>query len=167
MSVIAAKVYRDRIEIAADSIKVRWCTQQVNNSKLSKLWDVGPVVIGGVGSCQEVALMRLYSENYVPESESERGVLAFMAEFAEWMKKRADAAAKIENAYLMILGRHLFHIDGLFVEEVTSHEAIGAGMDFALASMHGGHSPEQAVATAIELSIWCAAPVKVITRKAA
>ena len=35
MSVVAARVGKKLIEIASDSMKVRWCTQQVNNSKLS------------------------------------------------------------------------------------------------------------------------------------
>jgi len=38
-------------------------------------------------------------------------------------------------------------------------------MDFALAALHLGHTAEEAVATSIELSIYCEAPIQVIKKK--
>lgn len=164
MSVVAARIYPDGFEIASDSIKVRWSTQTTTNSKFTKLWEAGPLVIGTVGDCQEAALMRLFSDNHQPETADERGMVNFMAEFAVWKKARSEAF-KLENAYLIGNGRRVFHVAGLFVEEVLTCESIGAGMDYALAAMHCGAGVVQAVQAAIELSVYCAAPVVAVTRR--
>ena len=43
--------------------------------------------------------------------------------------------------------------------------AIGAGEDYALASLHLGHTAKEAVETACELSVYCERPVKSLTRR--
>jgi ATP-dependent protease HslVU (ClpYQ) peptidase subunit len=163
VSVVAARLYGDRLEIAADSVCIRWATQTTDNKKHSKLWQRGDLVIGGVGTAQENGLMRLFSENHQPETSDERGLLAFMSEFAEWKKRRTETYA-IENHYLLGCGAGLFHLEGFGIDQVTTYEAIGAGMDYALAAMRCGADPKTAVETAIDLSIYCAAPVQIITR---
>lgn len=150
--------------MASDSILVRWCTQTTNNTKFTKLWEAGPLVIGSVGEAQEAALMRLFSENHQPESSDQRGVLAFMGEFGAWKKGRTESGA-LANAYLIGIDRQVFHASGMFVEQVVTHESIGAGMDYALAAMECGADPWRAVEVAIALSIYCAAPVQTIRKR--
>lgn len=164
MSIVAAKVYPDGFEIAADSITVRGYTQTAGLSKHAKLFERGPLVIGGVGTAEENGLMRLFAENHQPEASDERGMLAFMAEFAAWKKRHIDSFV-IGNHYLIGYNGIVFHAEGFGIDQVMSYQAIGAGLDYALAAMRCGHSPKDAVQTAIDLSVWCAAPVCVITRR--
>ena len=52
---------------------------------------------------------------------------------------------------------------GWAIGRVADFEAIGAGMDFALAALYLGHSVTEAVETAIELSVYCENPVQVLS----
>jgi ATP-dependent protease HslVU (ClpYQ) peptidase subunit len=161
MSVVACKVTKDGYEIASDSISVRGYTQTRNNSKLSKLFKVNGLVIGSVGTAEEAALLRLFAATHKPASEAESALLEFWAEFSEWKHKKTDKR-EIENHYLIGLGHKIFHIEQWLIDQVITYEAIGAGMDFALAALYLGHDVEKAVETAIELSVFCASPVQVI-----
>jgi hypothetical protein len=140
MSVVAARIIGRTIEIASDSIKVRWCTQLVGKSKLAKLWQAGPLVIGGVGTCEEIALLRLYSLNHQPESKDDRGILAYMGEFVEWKFKRSDKKA-VENSYLIVWAGRLYHVEGLLVEEIATYEAIGGRDGLRLGGNACGRPP--------------------------
>jgi ATP-dependent protease HslVU (ClpYQ) peptidase subunit len=86
-----------------------------------------------------------------------------MGEFAEWKKKKSGNE-KIENSYIVGFCDIAFYINGWLIEEVKTFEAIGAGMDFALAAMHMGHSAKEAVQTACELSVFCEQPIQVIKK---
>ena len=160
MSVVACRVYDDRYEIAADSISVRSYTQRKgDNTSASKLFEENGVIVGAVGSCDEASLLRIFLMTHGIASDTEGAILEFMSEFAEWKKKRTEKAG-IENAYIIGLGSCVFHANGWFIEKIKTFEATGAGMDYALAAMHMGHGVEEAVATAIELSIYCEGPVQ-------
>ena len=95
---------------------------------------------------------------------TEEGMLEFWNEFSEWKKKRTDQSS-IENSYFIGVRGVVFYINHWLIASVSSYEAIGAGKDFALAALHLGHTAEEAVATAIELSIYCEAPIQLISKK--
>jgi hypothetical protein len=160
MSVVCCKVYEDKIEIASDSILVRWWTQTKDkNHKRAKLFEVNDLVIGGVGIAEENGLMEIYCATHRPRATNETDMLQFLSEFAEWKKKRTDKFP-IENNYLIAFDGKVFYINGFFVTEVLTFDAIGAGMDFALASLRRGDDVREAVETACELSVFCEKPVK-------
>mgnify|MGYP003304388099 CR=1 FL=1 len=61
MSVVVAKVYTDRIEMASDSIAVRgW--SKVNNAanKIIKMMKYNDMIIGGCGTAEETSLFFHY-----------------------------------------------------------------------------------------------------------
>lgn len=62
MSVVAAKVYDDRIVMSADSILTNGYEKEpnVNFAKIAKINDM---ILGGVGYGDEQSLMWLYMEN--------------------------------------------------------------------------------------------------------
>jgi ATP-dependent protease HslVU (ClpYQ) peptidase subunit len=159
MSVVACRVLEKGFEIAADSITVRGYTQHGNNPKVSKLFRVDELTIGAVGFVEETELLRIFVSTHKPHEAGERALLELWTEFAEWKKERTDKR-EIENIYLLGVGGRMFNIHNFMIVEVGTFEAIGAGMDFALAALFLGHDVKKAVETAIELSVFCAAPVQ-------
>lgn len=157
MSVIAVKIYDDKIKIAADSIVVRGDSKRTDNG-FSKLAKVNSMIIGGSGYCEELSLMYHYSETHKPASASEKDVLAFMVEFSKYESEIASSS-NIKNDYIIVYDNKAFSVSGLFVNEVKNYDAIGAGMDFANAALYLGHNPKEAVKVACELSCFVADPI--------
>ncbi len=50
-------------------------------------------------------------------------------------------------------------VQDYFITEVTTYEAIGVGTRYALSALCLGHSVEEAIEVACELSIYCEKPV--------
>lgn len=154
MSVIAGCVYKDKIVIASDSIRTKGWSKRTDFIKLSCINDL---IIGGVGTCEEIGLMFRYAQTHKPETATERDVLSFIVEFARWKKDFGDG--QIRNTYLIVCEGHLFMIEDMFVHEIKDFQAIGAGEDYANAAMYLGMSPEKAVKVACELSCFVAEPI--------
>lgn len=165
MSVVAVKVTDKGYTVAADSIAVFGYTQtKGSNIDMVKLKEVNGLVIGGVGYGEEVNLFYLFCETRKPETNSESSLLSFISEFSEWKYKKTGKYYG-GNAYIIGYGDKVYDVTGYDINQVTTYWAIGAGMDFALASLHLGHTPEEAVATAIELSVYCENPIRIIKKE--
>ena len=166
MSVVACRVDQNGFEIASDSITVRGYTQtKGQTSTFSKLYEANDLVVGSVGYAEENSLFRLFVETHHPTQASENALLEFMAEFSDWKKKRTDRG-NIDNSYMIGFSGSIYTVEAWHVERIKSYMAIGAGMNFALAALHLGNTARKAVETAIELSIFCEAPVVVIKKSA-
>lgn len=164
MSVVACKMKESGYEIAADSITVHGFTQtKGQTTDHVKLYETNEMVIGGVGSAEENSLLRLFAETHRPSNPDEYSILEFISEFSEWKKKKTDNAA-IKNSYIIGYQGNVFAVEQWLVDKVKNYMAIGAGMSFALAALYLGHSAKKAVETAIELSIYCEAPILVIEK---
>ena len=164
MSVVACRIKSNGFEIAADSITVRGQTQtKGQTTDHVKLYETNEMVIGTVGSAEENSLFRLFAETHRPSGSDEYSMLEFILEFSEWKKRKTDNSA-IRNAYLIGFQQNVFSVEQWLVEKVKSYMAIGAGMSYALAALHLGHSAKEAVETAIELSIYCESPVLLIEK---
>jgi len=164
MSIICCKISEHEIEIAADSILVRGYTQDKGKDKYTKLSKIGELIIGGSGLCSESGLLHIYAKGNVPLAASEEAIIVYFNEFSEWKKAKTDNA-KIENQYLLVLNKKVFYFYDFFCKEILKYEAIGAGMDYALAALYLGHSAQKAVKTACELSIYCEEPIQIIKVK--
>ncbi len=156
MSVVAAKVYEDKVVMAADSILVKGWSKR--NSNFAKIAEINGMIIGGCGSAEEISLMWHYMQTHKPASPTEKDVLTFIIEFAQW-KNNMGAGSQLENSYLLIYQGHLFEIEYMFVHEVFDYLAIGAGEDFANAALYLGHTPKEAVKVACELSCYVCEPI--------
>lgn len=155
MSVVAGRVYKDKIVVAADSIVVRGWSKKTNFSKLEQ---INGMIIGSSGTAEELSLMFRFAQTHKPECPTEKEVLAFIVEFATW-KKDFNGNSNIDNTYLIAVDEYLFSVEGMFVNEVKDYEAIGAGRDFANAALYLGHTPEEAAKVACELSCYVAEPI--------
>lgn len=165
MSVVTAKVTETGFEMAADSISVRGWTQSKGKEQAhSKLVEVNGMVIGSSGTCEEASLMQLFCTTRKPSGTASSDLLEFLSEFADWKKKKTDSHG-VHNQYLFGINGSVFRVEGWWVDEVETFQAIGAGMDYALAALHLGRSAKAAVEIACELSIYCEPPVKIIRKK--
>lgn len=157
MSVIAARVYKDRIVMAADSIMVRGWSKSTTSS-FSKLNEVNDMLIGGTGTTQELSLMWNFGATHKPASATEKNILEFIIEFSRW-KRDLTGDGGIACDYLIAFGGHLFQTSDMFVREVLDYCAIGAGEDYSNAALYLGHSPAEAVKVACELCCFVAEPI--------
>ena len=166
MSVVACLVTENGYEIASDSITTRGYTQsRGQNVKHSKLFEVNDMKIGGVGLAEETSLLYLFATTHRPSSATQKGILEFLSEFSDWKNKKVSKSS-IDNSYVIGYEGKAFATNDWFVSEIVTYHAVGAGMNFALAALHLGHSAEKAVETAIELSIYCEGPVQVLKHSA-
>ena len=158
MSVVAVRVNSDKIIMAADSILCKWASKKAKPKDFTKIYEVNGMIIGGCGIAQEISLLWHYADTHKPLSPSVKDVLQFMVEFGKWKADYGDSN-KIENEYLIAYGGHAYLVEGLFVHEVHEYSAIGAGEDFANAALYLGHSPEEAVKVACDLSCFVSEPI--------
>lgn len=161
MSVVACRVYEDRIEIASDSISVSGCTQRrYAPESYSKLLQVNGLVIGGVGRCEEIALFMMYCATRKPSAPTTEAVLEFVTDFADWKKTKTELEYGQECDYILVFEGKAFYIERFWVSTILDYSAIGAGMDYALSALYLGHDVHKAVETSCELSIYCEPPVQ-------
>ena len=158
MSVVACKVTDKEIVVAADSILVRGYTQEKDRNKQSKLFKVNDMIIGSAGYAEESSLLRIYAKTRKPRSATEEDILTFMTEFAQWMSDRSESSS-IQNTYIIIYDKKVFYMNGYYIKDIHTYEAIGAGEEIALGVLYMGHSAEDAVKAACELCIYCEEPI--------
>lgn len=157
MSVIAARVYNNHIEIAADSIVVKGRFSKRNNT-FTKLVEENDMIMGATGTCEEASFMWNFMSTHKPKTPTEEDVLSFMIEFAEY-KNKISGSSKIENAYLLVFEGKLFEINNMLVQEIKDYTAVGAGEDFANAAMYLDHNPVAAVKVACDLCCFVSEPI--------
>ena len=158
MSVVCAKVYNDKIVMAADSIVVRYGSDKNPSGSFLKMRRINDVVIGTSGSAEEASLMWHYMATHNPFGATEKDVLEYMIEFSRW-KKDLTGSSSVSNDYLIAFSGKLFRVNGIFVTEIREFESIGHGMCYSNAAMHLGHTPKEAVKVACDLDCFVAEPV--------
>lgn len=157
MSVIAARVYKDKIVMAADSILVKGYSKQTNGD-FTKINEDNGMIIGGSGAAQEQSLMWQYMATHKPASAREKDILEFIIEFSRW-KRELTGDGSICNSYILAYDGWLFEIERMFVHEVKDYCSVGVGEDFANAALYLGHAPKEAVKVACELCCFVAEPI--------
>ena len=156
MSCISAKVYKNKIEIASDSITMRDDTK--TPTTVPKLEAINDMIIGACGYASETGLMFLYAENHKPFNNSIRGIREFFLEFCDWKQNKGECF-NTQNEYIIAYQSKCFiNIYG-DISEVKDYYAIGAGMQYALAALYLGQSPSEAVKVSCALSCRVAEPI--------
>lgn len=163
MSVVVCKVYKDKIEMASDSIAIRgW--SKVNNAqnKIVKLMKHNNMIIGGCGSSEEISLLFHYMKTHTIEDVTEKGILDFIIEFKRW-KNDLTGDNSLHNPYIIAYKGKCFGIENMLVFPIEDYFAIGAGEDYANGALYMGASPKEAVKAACELCAMVCKPVIVET----
>ncbi|AOX01497.1 MAG: hypothetical protein F6K63_30885 [Moorea sp. SIO1G6] len=168
MSVVAARKYPDKLVFASDSIRLSGYlkqTHRVTGDEWGKLFEINNMIIGGVGYTMELSFMQIFARNHSPAAPTVEAVLDFIVEFYSWAKDKDDTFGR-RNEYLLAVERDIFCIsDGYLVDKINEFGAIGAGQDYALTAMYLDKTPEEAVAIANELCVYCSPPINVITKE--
>lgn len=157
MSVIAAKVYCDHIEVAADSLLIRGEDMKSMGS-FSKIESINDMIIGTSGYAREGAFMWQFAKTHKPASPTERDVLEFVIEFSK-VKREWCGESSIENQYIIAYQGSLFVVEGCFVCQIKDYVAIGSGMYFATAALYLGKSAREAVDVACHLNCYVSEPI--------
>jgi ATP-dependent protease HslVU (ClpYQ) peptidase subunit len=163
MSVIATRVYGDRIEIAADSQVTYGATMQTDQNVKLFTTDTG-ITVGGVGTMQELALLKIFMKTHFPAAPTEDAMTDFIHEFRQWLLENAEINPEFDdNEYHIIYDGKAFTVHRYNIREIFEFDAVGAGMDYALTALYLGRSPAEAVRVACELNIFCSLPVVTYT----
>lgn len=166
MSVVAVRVYDDNIVMSADSILCKWDAKKANPKDFTKINEVNGMIIGGCGYAQEISLIWHYMETHKPHDCTVKDVLTFFVEFGKWKAEYGDGC-DIKNEYIIVYKGHAYLVEGLFIHEIHKYNAIGAGENFANAALHLGHTPQEAVKVACELSCFVSEPILTFTQQKA
>lgn len=155
MSVIAVKIDSDKITVASDSIIIK---DDLKRTNFQKLHDFEHMIVGGCGSAEELSLFFEFAKRSKEKLTSVYAVQEFMDKFSNCKRAYTDDN-KINNAYIIIYDKHVYEVDGMFVQEITDYTAIGEGEAYALAALHLGHSVEEAVQVACDLCCYVSEPI--------
>ena len=156
MSVIAAKVYDNRIEIAADSIIMK---DDLKKTNFVKLRQYPNIVCGGCGGAEELSLFfEFMTTVQITTTVTTQTILNYMHDFSVY-KQYYTGCTDVENCYLLVIDNKLFEVDGFFVQEITDYTAIGEGEPYALTALYLGQNPIDAVKTTCELCCHVSLPV--------
>lgn len=159
MSVVALKVYKDKIVIGADSQSTSYWHNKNSTNKIYKIAD--DFVIGGVGYTSHNQMMSLFCETNKPADCRKRDILEFIVQFNEWMKKK-DSDFQPYNDFLMVFCDKAFWITSdLLVQEIKDYCAIGSGLEYAKAGLYLGKSVKDSIKIACDLTIYCGEPIEV------
>lgn len=165
MSVVACKVEKDKIYIGADSVIVYGATQDKNpKAKIFKVSD--SMCIGGAGWLRDVSGLFIFSKTHTVASPTVESIIDYFDEFYDWQKKKTEVRPD-GNSFIIVTGGHAFWFDDFCVQEIDSYSAVGAGRDFALTALHLGHTVEESIKIACDLSIYCEQPITVYDFKRA
>ena len=160
MSVVAVKVTDKYIDIASDSgMWQGWTQEKGDRTNLTKLNKVKDMIIGWAGSAADGTMLNLFAKTHTPMDATEDALVEFMAEFFEWKYKKTAKWGINLDTILIFKNKAFFIEDTMLVSEIHSYNAIGAGMDFALASLYNKSTVDKAVETACHLSAYCELPL--------
>lgn len=161
MSVVVAKITKDNIYVASDSIVVNgWTQTHKTGNHITKLEEYNGIILGGCGLAEETSLFFYYIKTHNIEKPTEKDILNFIIEFTKW-KKDLIGDSSLQNKYIIAYKGKCFGIEHMLVYEITDYAAIGAGMDYALGALHEGVSAEQAVKAACDLCAYVCEPIVV------
>ena len=151
MSVVVATVDSNKITIAADSgCYMGWNITPTKNVDITKLERVNDIVLGGVGLAEENQLFFDYMKTHILDVVDPEHIRIFLKEFSAY-KAELGLCKSVENSYLLAAKGKCYYINGMFVCEVLSSWAIGAGASYANGALYMNASAEEAVRAAIAL----------------
>lgn len=161
MTVIAAKIEKDKIVMSCDSLVTRgWHSKSTGyDDKII----VGPdFLIGIAGLARTSALMQVFSKNHPLASGSLERMVEWCYEFTEYCNKHVKKWDQNANNCILAHEKRLVILENWTPLEVTDYCAIGSGYQHAEAAMYLGCSTREAVDVAINMAYGCGG--NIITR---
>ena len=160
MSVGCVKIYEDKIVLGADSIIVYGERQEKHKDAKIKKIDEN-FGFASSGTAKELEFFGIFCKTHKPSHNTIEGIIDYFFEFSTWKKKKVDDD-RIENSYILVYDRKVYFFIDYYVTSVVDYKALGAGVDYATTALHLGHSVEESIKIACELSIYCELPSNII-----
>lgn len=161
MTIAAARKYKDKIIIAADS-QATWGDNKILNK--SKIFQGDGFVVACAGGGREISLFRMFLRTHKPRAGTEEDIVDLLCEFVTWGKSKTNTD-NLDMQSLFISDNEIFEIYNYGVNKVDcelangTFFAIGSGMFLALGAMELGADPIKAVEIAIKYDIGCGGKV--------
>lgn len=163
MSVVAARVYEDKIVLGADSQSTSYWHNKNSTNKIYKISE--DFVIGGVGYTAHNQLMSMFCETNKPASSRKRDILEFFVQYHDYMKKK-DSDYAPRNEWLVAFNGVVYWVTpDLLIDEVKKFHAIGSGHEFAKAALYLDKTIKEAVKVACDLTVFCGEPIEIFEVK--
>ena len=157
MTVIAAQVFDDRIEFAADSQTSRGWRKETSIGA-AKIWHPQEnLVIGASGLVKETVMMRAFSRRVRPARPDEEGIAEWILSFDDELRTKAKIGT--DNSYLVGFDGTLWAVRHFEIIRIHDYYAIGSGSDFALPALMLGANVRQAVEAAIQFDLYCSGEI--------
>ncbi len=168
MSIVACKITKDKITMAADTQMT--CGDFKHPSlAFKKIVKIGDVVIGSTGTCSEVQLLHGYiKDNGIPATIKELQI--FFSNFHKYRNSINDKICKNEEKntdchHLIVINDKVFFTNDCYIDEVKEFFSIGAGDAHSDAVLAMGGTVKDAVKMACRFSIYCGLPLQYIEIK--
>jgi len=163
MSVIAVKVYDDKIEIAADSqATVADDTYKVVlGRKDSKLFVSDNIILGAAGEYENISMLKTFLKINPQDIHSVEDVYEFLKIFRKWEREIKGTEVNNDQSFILVTNGKAFYINCFEVQEVEAHMSIGTGGRISTTVMNYNpkESAENAVKQAIKEDIYCGGPI--------
>lgn len=163
MSVVAVKVTDKIITIGADSQTTNYSHNKTQTNKIFKINK--DFIIGGVGYASHNQMMRLFCQTNKPASTTHSDIIDFFIKFDEFLSRKMSDY-KAYNDWLLVYKDKCFKVSSdLYCREVTDYDAIGSGHEFSKAALYLGHTVEESLKVACDLTIYCSEPLEIFKVK--
>lgn len=162
MSVVAIKVYDDKIVIGADTQSTRANKIKLNSTKLLKVND--NLTFGHCGNLRDTELFYAFAkENNINEHNQVTDIYDFLLKYKQYLYSKIGTYEEIGEFIIVNNGKAFRSINNIQVEEITDFDAIGSGDDIALTALYLGKTVEEAIEITTKLDLYCALPMLVFT----
>lgn len=172
MSCIAARISKNKIEIAGDNQTswgsyMKYPKKTVNDrdvKEFGKLWQVDDFTFGCAGSCSHIGLLQIFVKTHRPKEMNRDSVLDWLLEFKDWALAKAKVPFNDVSVHgIIIYDRVAFtFFDHLEVYPILTFDAVGSGMNLAIGAMELGATAKRAVGIAVKYDPFCSGKVSSI-----
>lgn len=159
MSVVAVKIYDDRIVMGADSQSTSYWHNKNSTNKIYKISD--DFIIGGVGHTSHNQMMSMFCETNKPAGNRKRDILEFIIQFHDFMKKKSTEYTPYNNWLMGFSGKAFWITADLLIQEIKDYHAIGSGMEYARAGLYFDKTIKESIKIACDLTIFCGEPIEI------
>jgi len=157
MTTIAVRKYKDRIELAADSL----CNDNSIAIMKNKIHKNPYFTFGHAGERNKALLLNdwlLDNPDKYKDCNIQKIFFHFREQLISWQMNIFDEKEESVELFLVSYQGIIYDVRlgsrSIEVDEVDDFMAIGSGREFALAAMECGGSPRDAVAVAIKYDIY-------------
>ena len=162
MSVVATVITENAIYLGADSAVTYGEHTQISHPS-SKVFVEGDIIVGGVGDPDHVTLFRTFLQENPPQEPTLIELVEMFQDFRQYVSDHGtsiqDQVGNYKSQFHLIMNGTAWVIDGYFIRQIESYEAVGEGEDYARSALYLGHDIVDALDVACKFNIFCEYPL--------